>query len=55
MAIKPIFNFKKHTQASIHIFPAILFCDSKLLGYDSYTIEQRKFVLITFYLRTKFK
>ena len=55
MAIKRIFTLKKHTQANIHILPAILFGDSKLPGYDPYTIEQRKFVVITFYLRTKFK
>ena len=55
MAIKRIFTLKKHTQANIHILPAIPFDNSKLSGYDPYTIEQRKFVVITFCLRTKFK
>ena len=54
MAIKRMFTFKKHTQANIHILPATLFGGSKLPGYDPYTIEQKKFVVITFYLRTKF-
>ena len=55
MAIKRIFTSKKHTQANIHILPAVLFGGSKLPGYDPYIIEQRKFVVPTFYLRTKFK
>ena len=55
MAIKRIFSLKKHTQTNIHILPAILYDNSKLPGYNPYTIEQRKFVVITFYLRTKFK
>ena len=39
MAIKWIFTLKKHTEANIHILPTILFGDSKLPGYDPYTIE----------------
>ena len=47
--IKRIFTLKRHTQANIHILPAILFGDSKLPEYDPYTIQQRKFVVITSY------
>ena len=50
-----IYFKETHTGQYTHFTSNTRFGDSKLLGYDSYTIEQRKFVLITFYLRTKFK
>ena len=50
-----IYFKETHTGQYTHFTSNTRFGDSKLLGYDSYTIEQRKFVLITFCLRTKFK